>query len=182
MRHFLAKLLLGSVIAVPLSITYSFADQEQHSKVVEIHAVTADGIGASLGAITIEETKDGLSFTPHLKGLPPGQHGFHIHENPDCAPKEKDGKPTAALAAGAHYDPDKAAKHDGPAGHGHKGDLPALTVDADGSATKAVIAPRLKFTEVLNRSLMIHAGGDNYSDTPEPLGGGGARMACGVIK
>ena len=28
---------------------------------------------------------------------------------------------------------------------------------------------------------MIHEGGDNYSDTPKPLGGGGARMACGVI-
>jgi len=27
---------------------------------------------------------------------------------------------------------------------------------------------------------MIHAGGDNYSDQPEPLGGGGGRIACGV--
>ncbi|MBV8452160.1 MAG: superoxide dismutase, partial [Deltaproteobacteria bacterium] len=27
-----------------------------------------------------------------------------------------------------------------------------------------------------------HAGGDNYSDTPLPLGGGGARLACGVIR
>jgi len=29
---------------------------------------------------------------------------------------------------------------------------------------------------------MVHVGGDNYSDNPEALGGGGARMACGVIK
>jgi len=29
---------------------------------------------------------------------------------------------------------------------------------------------------------MIHAGGDNYADQPAPLGGGGARVACGVIK
>jgi Cu-Zn family superoxide dismutase len=29
---------------------------------------------------------------------------------------------------------------------------------------------------------MVHTGGDNYSDTPAPLGGGGARIACGVIK
>jgi len=28
---------------------------------------------------------------------------------------------------------------------------------------------------------MIHAGGDNYSDSPAPLGGGGARIACGVL-
>ena len=28
---------------------------------------------------------------------------------------------------------------------------------------------------------MIHAGGDNFADTPEKLGGGGARLACGAI-
>ena len=28
---------------------------------------------------------------------------------------------------------------------------------------------------------MIHSGGDNYSDEPK-LGGGGARVACGVIE
>ena len=31
------------------------------------------------------------------------------------------------------------------------------------------------------RAVMIHAGGDNYSDQPKPLGGGGARVACGVV-
>jgi Cu-Zn family superoxide dismutase len=29
---------------------------------------------------------------------------------------------------------------------------------------------------------MIHAGGDNYADKPAPLGGGGERIACGVIQ
>ena len=33
--------------------------------------------------------------------------------------------------------------------------------------------------ELDGRSLMLHAGGDN--DHPEPLGGGGARIACGII-
>jgi Cu-Zn family superoxide dismutase len=28
---------------------------------------------------------------------------------------------------------------------------------------------------------MVHAGGDNHDDHPMPLGGGGARFACGVI-
>ena len=43
-------------------------------------------------------------------------------------------------------------------------------------------APRLKVADLKGKSLMIHAGGDNYSDTPAPLGGGGARAACGVVK
>jgi Cu-Zn family superoxide dismutase len=46
----------------------------------------------------------------------------------------------------------------------------------------AVIARRLKLADVKGRAIMIHAGGDNYSDQPAPLGGGGARIACGVVK
>jgi Cu-Zn family superoxide dismutase len=45
-----------------------------------------------------------------------------------------------------------------------------------------VLAPRLKVADIKGRSLMIHAGGDNYSDLPVKLGGGGARIACGVIR
>jgi len=46
----------------------------------------------------------------------------------------------------------------------------------------SLLAPRLQLTDLAGRSLMIHAGGDNYSDTPAALGGGGPRAACGVVK
>jgi len=65
---------------------------------------------------------------------------------------------------------------------GHKSDMPILTVDASGKATKAVTVPHLTLAELEGRSIMIHVGGDNYSDQPAPLGGGGARIACGVVK
>ena len=68
-----------------------------------------------------------------------------------------------------------------PWGDGHLGDLPALYVDAGGQATMSVLAPRLKLADVAGRALMVHAGGDNHADHPAPLGGGGARLACGVI-
>ena len=32
------------------------------------------------------------------------------------------------------------------------------------------------------KAVIIHASGDNYSDQPAPLGGGGARIACGVFQ
>ncbi|EEX1395796.1 superoxide dismutase, partial [Escherichia coli] len=66
---------------------------------------------------------------------------------------------------------------------GHPGDLPALFVTHDGKANYPVLAPRLNsLKEIKGRSLMLHAGGDNHHDHPEPLGGGGARMACGIIQ
>ncbi|SUH03749.1 copper-zinc superoxide dismutase [Salmonella enterica subsp. enterica] len=60
---------------------------------------------------------------------------------------------------------------------------PVLVVNNDGIATEPVTAPRLKsLDEVKDKALMIHVGGDNMSDQPKPLGGGGTRYACGVIK
>lgn len=159
------------------------AQAAEKSVVVPMTMVSADGSGTSVGKVTVTESAGGLVFTPDLKGLPPGEHGFHLHEKPSCAPGEKDGKKGAALAAGGHYDPQKTGKHEGPDAMGHEGDLPKLTVGADGSDTTAVTAPRLKSLATLRgHALMIHAGGDNYSDQPEALGGGGARIACGVVK
>lgn len=149
---------------------------------VPMHEVDAKGVGAEVGSVSISETRHGVVFAPQLKGLPPGIHGFHVHENPSCEAGEKDGKPVAALAAGGHFDPEGSGKHGEPWGDGHLGDLPALYVDADGAATQPVLAPRLKLADLSGRSLMIHAGGDNHSDHPAALGGGGGRIVCGVIR
>jgi len=152
------------------------------SEEVEMNLVTSQGVGQSIGTVKITETDKGLEFAPDLKALPPGDHGFHVHAKGTCEPAMKEGKPSAAEAAGGHLDPHTTGKHEGPEGAGHTGDLPVLQVNNDGKATQPVVSPRLKkLDEVKNRSLMIHVGGDNYSDKPEPLGGGGARYACGVI-
>ncbi len=139
---------------------------------------TAEGdkVGKSVGTVVISETKYGLLFTPHLVGLKPEIHGFHVHQNPLCAQNGD--------AAGGHLDPNNTGKHLGPYNdNGHLGDLPALYVNPDGTSTLPVLAPRLKhLSEIENHSLMIHEGGDNYSDTPAKLGGGGKRMVCGVIQ
>ncbi|CQJ52086.1 superoxide dismutase family protein [Yersinia enterocolitica] len=165
-----AILLTGSALAADITVTMNEALPE--------------GNGKALGTVTVSETPYGLLFTPNLTGLVAGIHGFHLHENPSCTPGQKDGKAVPALTAGGHFDPQKTAAHLGPYNDkGHLGDLPGLVVNADGTATYQVLAPRLKsLSELKQHALMIHAGGDNYADHPMPLGGGGARMACGVIE
>lgn len=154
----------------------------QSDSTVTMNLVDQTGIGKAIGQVVISETPYGVVFTPSFTGLPPGLHGFHLHEYPSCGPKEKDGVLVPALAAGGHYDPAGSKRHGLPWGDGHLGDLPALAVDALGVASNPVLAPRLKLSDVKGRSLMIHVGGDNHSDHPAPLGGGGARMACGVVR
>lgn len=152
---------------------------------IEIYSATEQGAGAALGTIRVEQTQYGLVFTPDLKQLAAGMHGFHIHDKADCGPsQDAQAKVVPAGAAGGHMDPENTGKHLGPYdAAGHLGDLPALYVSAEGVANYPVLAPKLTdLAQIKNRSIMIHAGADNHSDQPAPLGGGGARMACGVIQ
>ncbi|PMR69169.1 superoxide dismutase family protein [Halomonas heilongjiangensis] len=178
MRH----AILSGVATASLLLAAA-ASHAEDSLEVEMHWVSADGIEASIGTITLQDTDHGLLLTPELSEIPPGIYGFHVHEHASCEPGEDDaGEMGAARQAGGHYDPDGTGRHEGPYGDGHLGDLPVLTVDRDGQATLPVLAPRLSLADMHGRSLMIHEGGDNYADDPEPLGGGGGRMACGVVE
>jgi len=148
---------------------------------VTMNAITAQGVGAIIGTVAFQDTAKGLKIWPDLSGLAEGQHGFHVHENANCGAKEKDGGLVAGLAAGGHFDPGKTGKHEGPNRMGHLGDLPVLYVDDRGRAIRTSFAPRLKTSDLEGRAIVIHAGGDTYSDQPAPLGGGGARVACGGV-
>jgi Cu-Zn family superoxide dismutase len=148
---------------------------------VTVNLIDASGVQKPAGTVVVKQTADGIELDTNLSGLPPGEHGFHLHEHGSCAPADKDGKPTAGEAAGGHYDPAGTKAHKGPDGGGHKGDLPKLQVGADGTAKTTLRVRGLTLADVSGKALVIHEGGDNYSDTPKPLGGGGARIACGVV-
>ena len=162
-----ASLLAASAQAAEGSVTLNLAE--------------STGAGAVVGTVRLVDTPYGLALYPSLTGLPPGLHGMHFHENGSCGPAQKDGVAVPAGAAGGHFDPQGSKHHGEPWGDGHLGDLPPLYVGADGTASQPVLAPRLKLADVQHRALMVHAGGDNHSDHPAPLGGGGARVACGVV-
>ena len=134
------------------------------------HDIESQGVGEQIGTVQFADSEDGLVIKTAIGFLTTGEHGFHVHENPSCEFKNVDDHLVPGLSAGGHYDPEHAGKHLGPNGMGHLGDLPK------------VIAPRLNLKMIQGRSIIIHEAGDNYSDTPNKLGGGGARVACGVIE
>lgn len=141
---------------------------------VDVHLIDKKSQEKNIGSIYFSDTQYGLLITPHLNSLSPGLHGLHIHEHPNCAQE--------GMAAGSHVGQKKKNKHAGPySDKGHLGDLPALFVNVNGEADHVELAPRLKASDLKNHAIIVHAGGDNYSDQPS-MGGGGARIACGVIK
>ena len=174
-----ASVLLFSALLMAPSLGLTAVRQGAELEVV-MYEVSKAGIGEPIGTITAREHADGILFDPELMGLDPGLHGFHLHENPSCEPSEKDGEIVPAGAAGGHLNPDGEGAHNGPFTEGHRGDLPALYVGENGIAKLPVLAPRLEFEQVPGHALVIHRGGDNYSEDPDALGGGGARIACGL--
>lgn len=173
------KVLMSALLASFMTSAYAADDI-----VVDMKFATEQGPGESAGTVTITQTEYGAKFSPDIKGLEEsGVRGFHVHAVGSCEAKEADGKITPAGAAGGHWDPEESGAHKGPWSDGHKGDLPALYVDAEGAINYPVVAPRITdVNELKGLALMIHVGGDNYSDAPAPLGGGGGRNLCGLIK
>lgn len=156
------KYMLGSCAFFMLSVSHA----------AQVSTTIADTKGGDLGEITFEDSEYGLLIKPQLAGLPAGLHGFHIHEYPDCG--------DMGMKAGGHLDPQKTNTHQGPYKKGHLGDLPVMAVNGDGAVNTVLLAPRLKVSDIRGHAVMIHAGGDNYSDNPA-MGGGGARIGCGKI-
>ena len=105
------------------------SSSNQHRVIV--HAVSAQGVGQAIGNIHFKDSPAGLVINTHLSDLPPGPHGFHIHEKGSCDPAEKDGKMGAAIAAGGHFNPDQVSHgflpKDGHS-HAHAGDMGNITV------------------------------------------------------
>jgi superoxide dismutase, Cu-Zn family len=178
MQHPIGTTLCLAILASAIVLPALAADLT-----VTMRKATQDGTSDTLGTVVITTSDAGAAFKLNLHGLPPGPHGFHVHENANCGPTLLNGVRIPAGAAGDHLDPDNTGKHLGPMGEGHLGDLPVLDVQPDGTATQTLTAPRIRNTGILKgHALIIHIGGDNYSDSPSIGGGGGGRVACGLVE
>jgi Cu-Zn family superoxide dismutase len=150
---------------------------------VAIHRLSKDGVHEKIGYITFSDSSEGLVAMTNLMKLPKGHHGFHIHEFGSIAPRYNTQKQKwiAGGMAGDHYDPLHAGFHGKPDGNGHLGDMPFITATKNGISKEKIVSPRLSLSHIINRSVIIHEFGDNYSDNPLPNGGGKVRMFGGII-
>ncbi len=142
------------------------------------NAKLADKSGKDVGTVELVQTPAGVLLKLAIKGLPSGEHAFHIHAVGKCEPPFE--------SAGPHFNPENQ-KHGIMAGHGHAGDMPNLHIPQSGELivevlNAAVTVEKGKPNSMLDSdgsAIVIHAGKDDYKS--DPAGNAGERIACGVI-
>jgi len=135
--------------------------------------------GQEIGSANLLDGPHGLMIRVELApgSLPPGWHGIHLHAAGDCSDIGK------YTMSGGHV-----GKMDG--GHGlfnpkgpENGDLPNLWAAADGSAGYEAFTTLDNLGGLLDEdgsAIIIHESEDDH--LTQPIGGAGARVACGVIR
>lgn len=127
------------------------------------------------GTVIFYKIKGGVRVVVDMKGLTPGKHGFHIHENGDCSAPD-------ATSAGGHFNPGMH-EHGGPMdGKRHVGDMGNITADAQGNAHLDYIDTGMTFKgedSIIGKSIIVHQNEDDLKT--QPTGNAGPRIACGVI-
>jgi len=129
------------------------------------------------GTVELTQLSDGaVEVRVNLRGVPPGVHGFHIHEHGNCGDNGN--------AAGGHYNP-TGTPHGAPnADAHHAGDFGNVTADEQGNVkhrftTRSItVAPGA--TTAVGHAIILHANPDDLQT--QPTGNAGARIACGIVQ
>lgn len=178
MSKILKVFLILSVVSV-----LCFAQKKPNSTTKNIVELTEKGAGKKVGTIKVTETANGIFIEVKASGLKAnaGRVGFHLHEKNSPKPtKDAEGNLVIGGGLGGHWDPDDTQTHAGPNGNGHRGDLDALTINADGSINQTVVSSKIKYSDVKGKSFVIHANDDNYKNNPAN-GGSGARLYAAIF-
>ena len=149
--------------------------------------IKGDGVSGTAEFVEVEHgTARVVHVTVRLKGdaakLTPGLHGVHIHEKGACEPP--------FTSAGGHFDPGPAGNSDPDVNHPfHMGDLPNISVGANGSGVLEAATTRVTLSEgplsvfdADGSAIIIHGRQDQMTSGASKSGvSGGPRLACGVI-
>ena len=129
------------------------------------------------GTITFSESGHHIVVAGEVRGLTPGEHGFHIHEKGDCSAPD-------GSSAGDHFNPGWQSHGKEGSQEYHRGGMPNLVADEIGVARYRVELHDLTLdsgpSAIEGLAVLVHAGPDDY--TTQPSGNAGPPVACGVIR
>lgn len=148
-----------------------------------VTAVLKTADGADAGVVTGYEGPMGMIFRVEGKGWPAGWHAVHLHAVGTC-------EAPGFTSAGGHVNHAEGARPHGllnKDGGPDLGDLQNVFAASDGTANADVYlawegldAHEGDYVDGNGLSFVVHASPDDY--VSQPIGGAGARIACGVFQ
>lgn len=130
------------------------------------------------GTVHFTDVGDGnVEVQADLTGVPPGVHGFHVHDKGDCG--------NNATNAGGHFNPTGMIHGAPDAVSHHAGDFGNVTADANGEVhtkftTHSISLKAGETTNAIGHAVVLHGNPDDL--TSQPAGNAGPRIACGVVQ
>jgi Cu-Zn family superoxide dismutase len=129
------------------------------------------------GVISFEDTPEGLRIVAQVSNVPPGEHGFHIHEFGRTTNGGKD--------AGGHFNPEGNPHGYLPSDgieNAHAGDLGNIVVGWDSEGALELVVRGLTLSGGLygvgGRAVILH---EKEDDLGQPAGNAGLRIGAGTI-
>lgn len=138
--------------------------------------------GHQIGHALYTQGNKGVLVVIDVKGLPPGKHGMHFHQKGTCEDHSAFKKAQGHIMPSGN--PHGYLNPNGP----HEGNLPNLIVGADGSTHVELYSELVSLygrdgkpalLDDNGSALIIHKNTDDH--TSQPIGGSGARIACGIL-
>ncbi|HXQ27191.1 MAG TPA: superoxide dismutase family protein [Candidatus Acidoferrales bacterium] len=172
---------IRNLLVIPALLCFSAAVALSDTAPKSAHADIVNAQGTKIGTAKLKTVSGGVQIKVSVSGLAAGAHGIHIHTVGKC-------EGPAFTTAGGHFNPTGA--HHGVNNamdpHPHAGDLPNLTVGANGKGSATFVDTSVTLGDGANSlfhdggtSLVIHAKADDLMS--DPSGNSGDRIACGVI-
>jgi Cu-Zn family superoxide dismutase len=154
------QLLLGTLGALVLIVVTSVMRLTSPGDLIadeEARAQLHDVEGNPVGAVRLSQVgEDQVVVLAKVHDLPPGFHGFHVHEVGQCE--------HSFTSAGDHLNLEDAFHPE------HTGDIPVLLVNSDGTGEAEFKTDRFTLKDLLDEdgsAIMAHALPDNYANIPE---------------
>ncbi len=147
-------------------------------EVAAVAAIESKSDSGVTGTASFKVAGDQVMLTLEIAGATPGEHAFHLHEIGDCSAPD-------GTSAGGHWNPTEQDHGQWGGESFHLGDVANLEVGEDGTATLTVATNLWSIgtgadNDVIGRSVVVHAGADDF--TTQPTGAAGGRIGCGVIQ
>ncbi|MBI1734747.1 MAG: superoxide dismutase family protein [Candidatus Rokubacteria bacterium] len=170
----------AAALAVAIALAGCAGITQPDATPVNATAELKNAQGRTVGTATLAHVTNGVRVIVDARGLPPGPKGVHLHAVGKCDPPD-------FTSAGPHFNPD-GKKHGLQSAEGpHAGDLPNITIGADGTGRLESMNERItlgsgatSLFDADGAAVVIHAAADDFRT--DPTGNSGARLACGVVR